>query len=99
MSPEDIKNIEYYLRTNKLPNSIKDLHRSNQYRFIKKAKQYKLEDNKIINVETGYELVKPEEQRDKIMNEFKQLPQSVDKIYERMRGSGLTRQQIKETID
>jgi len=99
MSPEDIKNIEYYLKTNKLPNSIKDLHRSNQYRFIKKAKQYKLEDNKIINVETGYELVKPEEQKDKIINEFKQFPESVDKIYERMRGSGITRQQIKETIN
>ena len=66
---------------------------------MKKAKQYKLENGKIIHIVTGYELVKPEEQRDKIMNEFKQLPQSADKIYERMRGSGITKQQIKETIN
>jgi transposase InsO family protein len=94
----EINNIEQYLKTKKLPPSIQELHPSNQYKFIARAKEYKLVNGKIINRETGYELVKPEEKENKIISEFKQLPESADKIYERMRGSGLTKHEIEETM-
>lgn len=95
---EKINKIEYYLRNKKLPPEVRRLHPSNQYRFMNQCAEYQMKDGKIINKETGYELIRPERREEAVIQEFKQVPMGAKAIAERMKGSGLTKHEIEETL-
>jgi transposase InsO family protein len=95
---EKLKQMETYLKTHQLPVPIQKLHKSNQYRFIQRCNRYQIKDGKMVNKETGYPVLTPENRVSAVMEEFKRVPMGAKAIIERMKGSGLTHRQIRETL-
>jgi transposase InsO family protein len=52
----------------------------------------------MVNKETGYPVLPPENRESAVIEEFKRVPMGAKAIIERMKGSGLTHQQIRETL-
>ncbi len=95
---EEIDEISYYIKNNQLPERVKKLHISNQYRFKKKAEAYEEKNGKILNKETGNELIRIEDREERVVKEFKEYPASSRVIYDRLRGAGISRREVEEKV-